>query len=55
MGVFTTLIFWGTEIAFDAMGDEPWLRYLGAVIGLSIGYVTKYYLDRRFVFREIAS
>ncbi|NDE35784.1 MAG: GtrA family protein, partial [Gammaproteobacteria bacterium] len=24
--------------------------YLGAVIGLSIGYLTKYQLDKRFVF-----
>ena len=26
------------------------MRYVGAVIGLSIGYVAKYRLDKRFVF-----
>jgi len=50
MGVFTTIIFWGTEITFDAMSEEPNAKYLGAVIGLSIGYVIKYFLDTKFVF-----
>jgi hypothetical protein len=27
------------------------MKYMGAVLGLAIGYVTKYQLDRRFVFR----
>jgi hypothetical protein len=27
------------------------MKYVGAVLGLAIGYVTKYQLDRRFVFR----
>lgn len=51
MGVATTVIFWGTEWLFDRLsgGDEFW-RYLGAVVGLAIGYTTKYHLDRRFVF-----
>ena len=51
-GVLTTSIFWGTELAFAAMGDTRWLRYAGAVFGLAIGYVAKYHLDKRFVFRE---
>jgi len=50
MGVFTTIIFWGTEIAFDKIFDDPNAKYLGAVIGLSIGYIIKYFLDKRFVF-----
>ena len=50
MGVFTTIIFWGTEIAFDALSQDPNAKYLGAVIGLSIGYVIKYFLDKKFVF-----
>ncbi len=53
-GVFTTCIFWGTELAFAAAGDAHWLRYLGAVLGLSVGYVLKYHLDKYFVFRERA-
>ncbi len=50
MGVFTTIIFWGTEIAFDTLYEDPNAKYLGAVIGLSIGYVIKYFLDKKFVF-----
>ena len=54
MGVFTTLIFWGTELAFQSLGDARWLRYAGAIVGLTIGYVVKYRLDRRFVFTGAA-
>jgi putative flippase GtrA len=50
MGVFTTIIFWGTEIAFDHLSQDPNAKYLGAVIGLSIGYIIKYFLDKKFVF-----
>lgn len=51
-GIFTTFIFWGTELAFETFGNAPYSRYIGAVIGLILGYTTKYQLDRRFVFRE---
>jgi len=50
MGVFTTIIFWGTEITFDTLSEEPNAKYIGAVIGLSIGYVIKYFLDKKYVF-----
>jgi len=50
MGVFTTIIFWGTEITFNALIENPNAKYLGAIIGLSIGYIIKYYLDKKFVF-----
>jgi len=50
MGVFTTIIFWGTEIGFNALIANPNAKYLGAVIGLSIGYVIKYFLDKKYVF-----
>jgi putative flippase GtrA len=58
MGVFTTIIFWGTEIAFDYFIPHPNSKYVGAIIGLSVGYVIKYYLDKKFVFihrEELAS
>lgn len=51
MGVFTTLIFWGFEIGFDYIFDSEIAKYIGAIIGLSIGYVTKYFLDKKFVFK----
>ncbi len=50
MGVFTTIIFWGTEIAFDYLFTNPNAKYLGAIIGLSVGYVIKYYLDKNYIF-----
>ncbi|MFC4930354.1 GtrA family protein [Massilia sp. GCM10023247] len=51
MGLATTVIFWGFELGFDHLFDTPQMRYLGGVIGLLIGYLTKYYLDKRYVFR----
>jgi putative flippase GtrA len=50
MGVFTTAIFWTTETVFWLVWRTDTMRELGAVIGLSIGYMLKYYLDCRFVF-----
>jgi len=49
-GIFTTIIFWGTEIAFDILSQDTKAKYLGAFIGLSIGYVIKYFLDKKYVF-----
>lgn len=51
MGVLTTALFWGTELLFHHLFDSAVLRDLGAVLGLGIGYVAKYHLDRRFVFQ----
>ena len=52
MGVFTTFIFWGFEIAFDYALEFENAKYLGAVVGLSIGYIVKYNLDKKFVFKD---
>lgn len=51
MGLPTTAIFWGTELAFATAFDSAAMRDVGAVLGLAIGYVAKYRLDRRFVFQ----
>ncbi len=51
MGVFTTVIFWGTEIAFDYYSEHIHAKYVGAVVGLGIGYIIKYFLDKKFVFK----
>ncbi len=53
-GVVTTAIFWTTEWIFDALSSGGRLRFVGAVIGLAIGYVGKYQLDRRFVFEAVS-
>ena len=50
MGALTTIIFWGLEIAFDLAFASENAKYLGGALGLSIGYLAKYYLDRKFVF-----
>jgi len=50
MGVITTLIFWGIEYAFHLIYDTDLMRYLGGIIGLSIGFFIKYKLDKKYVF-----
>ena len=50
MGLFTTAIFWATELLCALIDPAGNLIYLGGAIGLTIGYVTKYYLDRKYVF-----
>lgn len=52
MGVFTTFIFWGFEIGFDYIFENEYAKYIGAIIGLTIGYVVKYFLDKKFVFKD---
>lgn len=50
MGIVTTLIFWGAETAAWLIWQTHSMREAGAVLGLTVGYVVKYRLDRRFVF-----
>lgn len=52
MGLVTTGSFWGTETAFWLIWQADMMRELGAILGLSVGYVVKYNLDRRFVFTD---
>ena len=51
-GIFTTVIFWGTESLFYFIYFTTLARELGAVIGLSIGYLIKYRLDKKYVFQN---
>jgi putative flippase GtrA len=52
MGVLTTVIFWWIETAFWLIWKTDVMRELGGVLGLGVGYVVKYNLDRRYVFTE---
>lgn len=52
MGIFTTFIFWIFEVGFYIIFENKNAKYLGALIGLFIGYATKYFLDKNFVFRR---
>ena len=49
-GVATTAIFWG----FDSLIGGKIASYMGAIIGLPIGYGVKYQLDKRYVFARQA-
>lgn len=50
MGVATTAIFWGSETIGWLVWKSQLAREAGAIVGLAIGYLVKYRLDRRFVF-----
>lgn len=54
MGIVTTLIFWGFEFGFHLVFETREMRYVGGILGLAIGYLTKYHLDKRYVFRKEA-
>jgi putative flippase GtrA len=50
MGIFTTALFWAIEFAFHVLFNTNAMRYVGGAIGLTIGNIIKYHLDKRFVF-----
>jgi len=52
MSSFATAVFWAVELSFDALFDFTAARYLGAAVGLTLGYSLKYELDKRFVFTQ---
>lgn len=49
--VATTLVFWAFEVAFWTTWHTDFAKYAGGALGLALGYLAKYSLDRRFVFR----
>ena len=49
-GVFTTALFWLSELGFEAFFGTDGARITGAALGLAAGYGIKYQLDKRFVF-----
>lgn len=55
MGAATTAIFWSFEYGFWLIFKTSEMRYLGGVIGLVIGYLAKYHLDKRFVFNAASN
>lgn len=54
-GVFTTAVFWGTEYLFHVLFHTDAMRYLGGILGLTIGYALKYRLDKRYVFSRASN
>lgn len=51
MGVFTTILSWSVEVFFHNFWQEEYAKYIGALIGQVLGYITKYNLDKKFVFK----
>ena len=51
-GLVTTAIFWGFEFGFIYLFETKLARYIGALIGLTIGFIVKYRLDSYFVFER---
>ncbi len=50
MGIATTVIFWGMQTAFFQIWRTETMLYVGGGLGLMIGYVVKYQLDKMYVF-----
>lgn len=50
----STAIFWGFELLFDLIFQTKTMRYLGGISGLVLGYLTKYHIDRRYVFKKLS-
>lgn len=49
-GVATTLLFWIVELSAWHVWQTTTAKYIGAIVGLSLGNWIKYLLDKRFVF-----
>lgn len=50
MGILTTALFWVIEYGFQWIFNTELMRYIGGAIGLIMGYLIKYRLDKQFVF-----
>ncbi len=54
-GIFTTLLFWASELGAFLLWGTELAREGGAIAGLVLGYFIKYQLDKRFVFNQLSS
>jgi len=50
--VITTLIFWSFEIGFNVIFKSGIWDIVGGLIGLAIGYTIKFFLDKKYVFKQ---
>jgi putative flippase GtrA len=50
-GILTTIIFWSSESLFYFLFQSHFAREIGAILGLTVGYILKYRLDKKFVFK----
>ncbi len=49
-GIVTTAIFWLSETGFWYVFETDFMREAGAILGLMVGYIVKYRLDKKFEF-----
>ena len=45
--IFTTILFWAIELWFSYYVNINYSEYLGALVGLTLGYSLKYLLDKQ--------
>ena len=50
--IFTTIIFWAIELWFSYYVNINYSEYIGALVGLTLGYSLKYILDKHLVFNN---
>lgn len=55
MAILTTLVFWSVEIGFKMIFEFNGADLVGGILGLSIGYTMKFFLDNKFVFLKTNS
>lgn len=48
--VLTTALFWTVELGAWSLWRTSEAKYAGAVVGLALGYLIKYRLDKHYVF-----
>lgn len=51
-GIILTLFFWVFELFFYYFYQSDCAHYIGAAIGLCIGYFLKYHIDKNLTFKE---
>ncbi len=52
LGLVTTALFWVSEWLGHHLFPNESGRYIGGAVGLTLGYVLKYRMDRRWVFAD---
>lgn len=55
MGAATTVVFWAMQTSFFMIWQTQTMLMVGGGLGLAIGYLAKYQLDKRFVFDRAAA
>jgi positive regulator of sigma E activity len=50
--ILTTIIFWSFELIFLYLFESKAFKIFGAVLGLSIGFLIKYQLDKKITFNS---